>query len=266
MQNIGNAVHTNRTILKHLPTPSTIIGSSSCGASSAALYSATESSSGSSDLTFKTTQTDIDDISAQRQPRRAFYGRGRRSSSELVVEVDRLSKMLTRGGLKNIVKNFFRSGREPSSANSNVTLPLPRTGTVRDLVESPSVREFDVGALRRVRRQKERIEVRDGTYTSGFEDVAHPRTTSNADAHTVLQDIHDTEPTDSLVSSYEFASEGGEVEVEGGVALTEEAVVEHTPDIVAIDMFPPTRDSDSDKENDMDAAVAHALQSLVTQA
>lgn len=165
-----------------------------------------------------------------------------RNSKEIARDLSRLPSFLTRQGLKSAVQGIFGPGRESSSSGSNVTLPLQRTGTVRDLNESQAVGEFDLGALRRVRRQKEKNEVRNGTYTGGFEGVNEG---ASAASHTAVSpsthshDGHveeDTSCSGSDYSVYSGASEGSEVEVEGGVALTEEAVETQTPDILAIDV------------------------------
>ena len=167
---------------------------------------------------------------------------GHRTSREISRDLSRLPSFLTRQGLKSAVQGIFGPGRESSSSGSNVTLPLPRTGTVRDLTESQTVGEFDLGALRRVRRQKEKNEVKDGTYTGGFEGVNEgasgtARHATSMSSHSRDGDCEDeTSCSESDFSVYSCASEGSEVEVEGGVALTEEAVETHTPDILAIDV------------------------------
>jgi hypothetical protein len=93
-----------------------------------------------------------------------------------------------------------------------------------------------------VRRQKEKNDLRNGTYAGGFEDVnigTHRRAElssshlRDADADGVGEPSTTESPDFSVYSS---ASEGSEVEVEGGVALTEEAVEMHTPDILAVDV------------------------------
>jgi hypothetical protein len=94
--------------------------------------------------------------------------------------------------------------------------------------------------LRRVRRQKERNDLRNGTYVGGFEGMGsalRPRTpqeTAEVDGEPV--DDEDDEESDSDFTVYSCASEGSEVEVEGGVALTEEAVETHIPDILTADL------------------------------
>jgi hypothetical protein len=181
-------------------------------------------------MTFKTTQTDMDEISAQRRPRRRFYKMGRRSSVDIARSLSRRSSLLTPQGLKSAVQGIFRPGRESSSEGSNITLPLPRTGTVRDETGSPSVGEFDLGALRRVRKQKERNEIRNGTYTGGFENVTIHATAPSEGAS------GNNSSTDSEFSVYSFMTDGEEEVAVEGVALTEEAAETHTPDLISFDV------------------------------
>jgi len=248
--------------------PSTIPTLTSFATSAHVPYSAPSTASTSSSLTFKTTQTDIEEISAQRRPRRRFYKMGRRSSADIARDLSRTTPLFTPQGLKTAVQGIFRPGRESSSDGSNITLPLARTGTVREDLGNESMGEFDLGALRRVRKQKERNELRNGTYTGGFEDVG---------LHTAGV-IIDTEcrensisTTDSEFSVYSFATdEGGDMKI-NGVALTEEAAETHTPDLVAID-FPVVKkagaviatteiDGDGEDEREMDMG----LQSIMAQ-
>jgi hypothetical protein len=156
---------------------------------------------------------------------------GRRSSVDIARSLSHRSSLLTPQGLKSAVQGIFRPGRESSSEGSNITLPLPRTGTVRDETGSPSVGEFDLGALRRVRKQKERNEIRNGTYTGGFENVTIHATAPSEGAS------GNNSSTDSEFSVYSFMTDGeeGEVAVEG-VALTEEAAETHTPDLISLDV------------------------------
>lgn len=226
---------------------------------------ASTSTSSSSDLTFKTTQTDLDDISAQRRPRRRFYKMGHRTSGDIARDLNRQSNRLSRSGLKTAVQNIFRPGRESSSEGSNITLPLPRTGTVRNASNSNDVGEFDLPALRKVRKEKERSDVKHGTGVVGFEGV-------QAGVYSLPKKHHGSLEASSATSSdvsYTSASEGSEVEVDGGVALTEEAVEMHTPDILAIDinagklaqMIPGADLTDEDDDEDTGAGA----QSIMAQ-
>ncbi|KAL6704297.1 hypothetical protein ACN47E_008361 [Coniothyrium glycines] len=258
----------------HPLPPITLPTQTSLATSTDAPHTASTSNTDSSQLTFKTTQTDVDEISAQRRPRRRFYKMGRRSSGEIARDLTRLSSFLTRQGLKTAVQGIFRPGRESSSSGSNITLPLPRTGTARALNESTSVREFDVGALRRVRRQKERNDLRNGTYIGGFEGLtaASHRRAELSSSHLGESDGGAETGTSesSELSFFSSASEGSEVEVDGGVALTEEALEMHTPDILSSSASVRTfghvkaaadakRDEEDEDENEV------GLQGVMTQ-
>ena len=212
-------------------TPSTLPTSNSLATSTDAPHTASSNTTDSSELTFKTTQTDIEEISAQRRPRRRFYRMGRRSSGDIARDISRGTSLLTPQGLKSAVQGIFRPGRESSSSGSNITLPLARTGTVRDETGANSVGEFDIGALRRVKKQKERNDIRNGTYNGSFEQVALTATLPNLSNRREESMVI---TPGSEFSSYTFATEeGDEIEV-NGVAFTEEAAEMHTPDLIAI--------------------------------
>ncbi|KAL1797783.1 hypothetical protein ACET3X_004389 [Alternaria dauci] len=227
MRTIGTRVQSSMTLNT---APSTLPTSDSFATSTGVPHTASSKTTDSSEITFKTTQTDIDEISAQRRPRRRFYKMGRRSSVDIARSLSRAPSLLTPQGLKSAVQGIFRPGRESSSEGSNITLPLPRTGTVRDNTSSPAIGEFDLGALRRVRKEKERNELKNGTYAGGFEDVTtHTTAANNATAGS-------DNATDSELSVYSFTSDGNEnenVEIEG-VAITEEAAETHAADIVTL--------------------------------
>ncbi|KAF1837728.1 hypothetical protein BDW02DRAFT_586384 [Decorospora gaudefroyi] len=206
-------------------SPSTLPTSNSFATCTSAPHTA---SSHSSELTFKTTQTDMDEISAQRRPRRRFYKMGRRSSGDIARDLSRVPSLLTPQGLKSAVQGIFRPGRESSSEGSNITLPLPRTGTARSVSDTQPVRDFDIGALRRVRQQKERNEFKNGTCMAGFENVRSSAPSSEGGAS--------SSDESSEFSVYSFATQDGrEIEI-SGVELTEEAAETRTPDIVAIEL------------------------------
>lgn len=206
-------------------------------------------------MTFKTTQTDVDDLASMRQPRRRFYNLGYRSSREIAHDLGNLPTLLTKQGLKSAIQGIFRPSRDSSSSGSNITLPLPRTGTARYLHDSEAHREFDVGTLRRVRRQKERNDLTNGTYAGGFKGLGsalRPKITQATTEGERGDDEgdEDDEESDSNFTVYSCASEGSEVEVEGGVALTEEAVETHIPDILTADAVevPDTKTMDMEEE------------------
>jgi hypothetical protein len=187
---------------------------------------------------------------------------GRRSSFEIARDLTRGSPRLTAQGLKSAVQSIFRPGRESSSSGSNITLPLPRTGTARDVSSAQSVGEFDIGALRRVRKQKERNEIRNGTYTGGFESVASvPEKNGDGAA--------ENSSDESEFSVYTFATDDGVAMEVDGLALTEEVAETHTPDIVAVDV-PVTQKngaivtaSELDGEDETGADIG--LQSIMAQ-
>lgn len=183
--------------------------------------------------TYKTTQSEIDTLNTTRRHRRRFYKMGYRSSGELSRDLSRQLPLFSRQGLKEAFKGVFRTGaRDSSSSGSNITLPMPHTAAARDSGDVSAVGEFDMGALRRVKRQKDRFDLRQELRNWDrrcVRDDSHcamrRRTPSSGDG--------ESDSSSSLISVYSFASEGGELEVDGGVALTEEAVETHTPDIVS---------------------------------
>lgn len=216
------------------PTQTTVTFASSTDAP----HTASTATSDSSELTFKTTQTDFDELRALRRPRRRFYNIGHRSSGEIARDLSRIPPLLSRQGLKTALQSIFHPGRDSSSSGSMITLPVPRTGTVRDSTATRPVGDFDMGALRRVRRQKEKNELRNGTYIGGFEDlsaVAPAVSKQNTAPSPHGSDGEGSCTSESDLSLYSCISEGSEVEVEEGVALTEEAVESHTPDILVVD-------------------------------
>ncbi|KAL1654239.1 hypothetical protein SLS61_003244 [Didymella pomorum] len=223
------------------PTQTTITFADSTNAP----HTASTTASDSSELTFKTTQTDVDELRALRRPRRRFYNIGHRSSGEIARDLSRIPPLLSRQGLKTAMQAIFHPGRDSSSSGSMITLPVPRTGTVRDSSATRPVGDFDIGALRRVRRQKERNEIRNGTYTGGYEDVGSAAATikSNTAHSPHSSDGEGSYSSDSDFSVYSCISEGSDDEVEGGVAFTEEAIDSRTPDILAVDVRdgPPSK-------------------------
>lgn len=187
----------------------------------------------SSMLTYQTTQTEMDSLSKTRRHRRRFYKMGRRSSDEIGRDLLHQMSVFTRHGLREALKGVFRpSERESSSSGSNITLPMPRTAAARDAGDVSLMGEFDMGALHRVRRQKERYDLRHvsehGSCSTGCE---HESGSLNQQCSIRATD-GDSECSGSRISVYSCTSEGSEIEVEGGVALTEEAVEMHTPDII----------------------------------
>jgi hypothetical protein len=255
-------------------TPNTLPTSTSFGTSSDAPPTASTSTSTASDLTFKTTQTDLDAISAQRHPRRRFYKMGHRTSGDIARDLSRRQpNRLSRQGLKSALQSMFGSNRDSSSEGSNITLPVARTGTVRNSSEAQDVGDFDLPALRKVRKQKERMDMKNGAYVDGYENVlskaegASTSQVSNKIAARGRGDSGTGETNSSDMSTmYSCLSHGSEVDVEGGLALTEEAVEMHTPDILAVDrMKNPmlVRDMEMDESDEDEGDIG--LQSIMTQ-
>lgn len=196
-------------------------------------------------LTFRTTQSDVDDINSARRHHRRFYSLGHRSSVELARDISRLP-LFSRQGLKMAFQGIFRSSRSSSSSGSNITLPMPRTGTIRQREDETPVGEFDMSALRRVQRHQELNELRYARYHHARYRAACDERTHRHMSDTQLRTRNDSDHGIESRSSSEFTvyscpSAGDEVEVEGGVALTEEAVEMHTPDILTQPL--PPRDS-----------------------
>ncbi|KAF2188974.1 hypothetical protein K469DRAFT_724288 [Zopfia rhizophila CBS 207.26] len=196
-----------------------------------------------SQFTFMTTQSDMDELSQMRRPRRRFYNLSTRDSSEIQHD---LAVMGWRKGLKNAFQGIFRPSRESSSEGSNITLPLARTGTHRNVDQKTS--DFDLGSLKRVRAQKEKVDA------AHMEEKAEAEALRGMQVETIMDatvnpsyrlgNVDDHSNSSSEFSVYSAASEAGsEVEVQGGVALTEEAVETHTPDILraAVATESPTR-------------------------
>lgn len=227
LRTIGSRPITIHSTSKTDATPSTVLSASGY------LDDSSSTLSRSSMLTYKTTQSEIDMLNVTRRHRRRFYKMGHRSSGEIGRDLMRQMTVISRQGLKEAFKGVFRaSERESSSSGSNITLPMPRTAAARNSYDEPSVREFDMDALHRVKRQKERYDLRHasefGARSAGCEHNIKDLTRHGLDKTT----DGESDSSGSRVSVQSYMSEGSEVEVEGGVALTEEAVETHTPDII----------------------------------
>lgn len=213
----------------------------------------------SSISTFRTTQSDMEDLDSTRHHRQRFYGLGHRSSADIARDISQdMSRrpFFSRLGLKTALQGIFGWSRDSSSEGSNITLPLPRTGQVRDLSKASPMGEFDMGALRRVKWQKERHDLRHS--------VSNQHDRASAATNVQQQPIRATSGDSEVGSSesdftvYSCVSEGSEVEVDGGVALTEEAVETHTPDILSHANLDETDESN-------DTTQSEALESILTQ-
>jgi hypothetical protein len=262
MKTIGALTHCSPSFSTSLPT------STSLATSTDAPPTATTSTSSASDLTFKTTQTDLDVISEQRRPRRRFYKMGYRDSGDIARDLSNQPTIFSREGLRTALQGIFRPNRDSSSSGSNITLPVPRTGTVRNSSEAHDVGDFDLPALRKVRREKERIEVKKGIHIVGYEDVLKNQCTTGPSASSSEQVADEASSSQESGFSYSSVSEGSEVAVDGGLALTEEAVRTHTPDILDFDV-PALKNAtlvrDVDMNEDDDAEADIGLQSIMTQ-
>jgi hypothetical protein len=235
-----------------------------------------ESDQASDDMSVVTTQSSTDTATHARLGRRRFYKLGRRSSTSLRRAFSN-SNVPWRKSLKRTFQRLFRSkagafkssedasslalDRESSSEGSNITLPLPRTGTHRDIRGQPS--DFDLGPLKRIQSTRRNAIAKEFGHEEQEERKANGK--GKGDALPKLRHIIDSiavagegsgsgsatpSPTNrasgrstdysesSRSSVYSTVSvplseAGSEVEVEGGVALTEEAVETHTPDMRA---------------------------------
>ncbi|KAF2199220.1 hypothetical protein GQ43DRAFT_450428 [Delitschia confertaspora ATCC 74209] len=262
--------------------------------------------------TLQSTQSSTDTVTHRRLGRRRFYRLGARSSCSIRRSFDREIGQGWRRNLKNAFKEIFRPkasakagvgygghergriGGDESSEGSNITLPLPRTGTVRDLGDKPS--DFDLGSLKRVSSTRRKIileeneedgrERRLGKGTDRVDGVVPIQdsgdrnvnglgiTTANASSGTVAHTLQAHIPrvgessssNSSVYSFYSNVSEAGsEIEVDGGVALTEEAVETHTPDILTT-LNPDTSETPRSPENPMGDTPEVREESIITQA
>jgi hypothetical protein len=108
---------------------------------------------------------------------------------------------------------------------------------VRDSNTSRDVGDFDLPSLRKVRREKERNEYKRGIYMGGYEGVHADRMADPAvQGAATFSSSAAKMKHGGVVANSDHSMNGSEVEVDGGVALTEEAVETHTPDILAIDI------------------------------
>ena len=178
--------------------------------------------------TFHDTQV----LERNRNPRNRFYMLDNRSSASIsrAIKTNTGRWHALCQTIKGIFKGTARSTSTPRPGDSFITLPVSRTGTARKLTAKEAgepVLEFDLGILRRVRRQRERW-----FPAERFETV--PRRLFNKGARCSVEEprAEDTDGTDAAGAHASGTTAGGEVEVDGGVALTEEAVATHTPDIL----------------------------------
>jgi hypothetical protein len=254
----------------------------------------TRTDSSLSVATFQTTQTDLSILQNTRQPRRRFYMLDNRSSRSIMRNMLAYPTPFLRQGLRSTIKEIFKTKKQRENndsspiamQDSSITLPIPRSGTARDLTTNERVAELDIGPLRRVRRAKEHVQSVEEVISCGFE--TQPRVSAGASITGVASSLHG-QPynmwnqqlahggTVSVVSRSATSTpsgsvgEGGEVEVDGGVALTEEAVETHTPDILELDTMAgaeedeeeDTKGGDTDPEGDTYMVDADAIMAQV---
>jgi hypothetical protein len=227
-------------------------------------HTASTTASNTSEATFMTTQSDLEEIKAQNGPRRRFYSMGHRSSGDIARDLSKLPQLLTGQGLKTALQGIFRTSRESSSSGSNITLPVPRTGTVRNSKDVQPVGEFDMGALRRVRRQRERNQIRTGTYVGGFEDV-DTQTVADRDLRTCGSSVR------TVSSCYSCASESSASDIENRRSAMRTGAVRGIPaaSVLAVAMSEKqgtvvqTREVESDSDDGPERGVD--LQSIMAQ-
>jgi hypothetical protein len=196
--------------------------------------------SSDSQYTIQTTQSETEDLRLLRQGPRNFYNVNVDAEDELKRDFQRFG---FRNSLKHSLKQMFRPSRESSSEGSTITLPLPRTGIHRERW-ADEADEFDLGTLKRVRSHRRVTLEREnessqssGGFTSDIDHV-------------------DGSSSSSCYSDYSSLSEGSEVEVEGGVALTEESVEKHTPDIIT---------EEFEQQQQTQEAIKSAINQIMTQ-
>jgi hypothetical protein len=126
------------------------------------------------------------------------------------------------------------------------------------------VDEFDMGALRRVRRQKERNQVRTGTYVGGFEDV-DTQPEAGSDARTCGSSVRTASSCYSCVSE----SSASENEYRRSTVRTGAVVETPTPNVLTVAMSEKqetvvqTREVESDSDDGPDGDAD--LQSIMAQ-
>ncbi|KAF2838071.1 hypothetical protein M501DRAFT_992948 [Patellaria atrata CBS 101060] len=143
--------------------------------------------------------------------------------------------------LKKAFQNAIRPTRESSSDGSSITLPLPGTSKMRDMSEGTD--EFDLGSIRRRLRGEKSKKTKYNSANRSGPVEARSSTTWDGLNGTMIEGPYKGEIAVSLTengtmlpmehSEPDAVSEAGsEIEVQGGLALTEEAVEMHTPDII----------------------------------
>lgn len=253
------------------------------------ITSPTPSESDISSDTYKTTQSDFASAEDHRLRGKRFYILSNRSSGFIARALSSHEDLVSRGrqSISASIKAIFgRNHRVPShstttstglsstsgsAGESSITLPVRCSGTVRDMESGERIRELDLGPLRRVRREQERADIRKGDKDWGFEVgpriqfgglVRREREQPSPGPTAASANEQHDEDSESNNSVYSCVSEGSEIEVDGGVALTEEAVETHAPDLVMVKLVPAEIVEETD---DGDEPHGVDLASIMTQ-
>ncbi|KAH7384384.1 hypothetical protein DE146DRAFT_681396 [Phaeosphaeria sp. MPI-PUGE-AT-0046c] len=246
----------------------------SAAAKLAAMAHAPSNNDGACDSILGKAATDIDVIYAQRHPRKHFYKQGHRSSGDIARALSRRRSTFLRPGLRSALQGIFRPRRASSSAGSDISLPVvPRTGTARNSSEVEDVE--DCPALRKVQRDQELGELQAGAPGTGSEDIVsrgNYHDSSSQDSGFGCQDngVQDTSTSSFNSSTYSDASDGSEVDVEVGTALSGEAVEMHDRGDLGLGISPlkgaaVVQDVEMDEDEDADDEADIGLQSIMTQ-
>lgn len=250
-------------------------------------------SSDTSTDTYKTTQSDFANAEDHRLRGRRFYLLSNRSSGFIARALSSQEELVSRGrqSISQTIKAIFgRQSRVPSASTtatgislatksageSNITLPVRCSGTARDIESGEKIKELDLGPLRRVRREQERKDIRKGDKDWGFEwgprlhfsggrvrsDSEGGQPSSGSGLTVASGNVQQGEESESGNSVYSGVSEGSEVEVDGGVALTEEAVETHAPDIVMVKVVAPAGGGEDTLDDDSQGV---ELMNIMTQ-
>ncbi len=204
----------------HATTPSTLPTSTTLGTPFGTPQTA---STNSSEGTCKTSQTEVEKTVSPQRTKKRFQIRRHHSSQdgERDLQVHR-PLFITRNSFKSAVHGIFRSKQISSS---NTTLPLQRKTRIDSLNKSEPL-------LIQVNGQNEECNTPNGTEGNKFQ-VAHVETAVTR-SDNIVEEFSVTALLGLPVQSQ--PSKGSEIKVDGGVALTEEAVETHTPDIIAFDI------------------------------
>ncbi|KAF2653835.1 hypothetical protein K491DRAFT_602045, partial [Lophiostoma macrostomum CBS 122681] len=207
-------------------------------------------------LTFRTTQTDLSTVQRLSNPRKRFYSLGSKSSRSMPGSLSGAPSVTRK--LKFAIRGFFNTRADSPSIQSestNNTVLLPGPGTTRDHTAGKpgdKTGNLEIGSSRRIRRQKDSADLRNGVYAGGHQGI---RVSDRKTSRKIGDDT--SSDSDSEYSVYSCSSQGEEVEVSGGVALTEEAVETHTPDILDTGRGAAVVSADANANEEVCGAGAH---------